>query len=395
MRRTVVLEAVGHAPPSTAKTRTDGFHDLAFNLRTVFHAGYIEVHDRPPKAGTNPFLDEYANLLAEGTDELRWTSPGIARGDHKGSESQKLGRIFARAYLAKHGYKWFPDIKDLLRSPERGWSAVRPAEGDMPDWLIGGDGKFAIAEAKGTHSSVHATSTVLDEKWRPQVTNVEVRKNKKKVSLKSWLVATRWVTEDQRKTVPKQYVEDPDPPEEESLRRDDEPSFTTWLAHLHTAKNLNRLAQYRTAARVLASASTRDSIPAATPITWTCTAPGLQNLTFVGRPLGAPPAASEFLSPIDYHFIVRMLPSPPETWRRWERLREALLDDLFESLWFDGLAVPVLTALVRDQPPPGLAQMGIEEEDQSDRAIPGVSLLPDGSLLAPLSLMKPRERGEI
>src|SRR5262245_58587019 len=125
MERKLVLEAVDHAVPAAAVPRSDGFHDLALDLRHVFHHGYIEVHDVPPKAGTNPLFDEYTHLLAQDTDYLKWTN-GIARGDHKHSESQRMGRIFARAYLSLKGYSWFSQVKELLRVPERGWSVRRP-----------------------------------------------------------------------------------------------------------------------------------------------------------------------------------------------------------------------------------------------------------------------------
>lgn len=59
----------------------------ALQLDDVFQRGYIEVFDRPPVTGTNRLLDTYGPLLDPETDLLKW-STGVARGDHKNSQSQ-------------------------------------------------------------------------------------------------------------------------------------------------------------------------------------------------------------------------------------------------------------------------------------------------------------------
>jgi len=389
--RRLILEAVKHNPPANAVERSDGLHDLTLDLADVFHHGYIEVHDRLPSEGTNPFLDEYAPLLDSETDLLKW-SDGIARGDHKNSESQKLGRIFARAYLSLHGYRWFPDIKDLLRSPERGWSVKRPqAGGNMPDWLVGDTNKVAVAEAKGTHSSIHQSSTVLDKSWRPQVKNVEVYKDDDLVTLKGWIVATRWVAARQTRTDPKLYAEDPDVPGHREIGEDEASSLNLWLARVHTLRNLRRLGRYRIAQRVAAIGGIRQTIPPARATTWRCIAPGLGWTTFVGRPTGRLPAWMPWF-PMDWRFVREMLPIPIDRaeWERWTRLWTAVVDDALDDMWFDGVALPVVKALVRDELPPTL-----EESEVQPPGHLGESLLPDGSLLAPMSLMQPSERVEI
>lgn len=391
--RRVVLEAVAHRPPAGASGRPDSFYDLAFDLVDVFHHGYIEIHDQPPMCGTNPFFDEYAPLLDPDTDLLKW-SREIARGDHKNGESHRLGRIFARAYLSLHGYRWFPDVSDLLKSPERGWSAKRPkVGGNMPDWLVGDSDRFAVAEAKGTHSSIHQASKVLANSWRPQVTNIEVRRNGTPTRLKGWIVATRWVTSAQKRVDPKMYAEDPEIPGE-PLGNDDTTSLNTWLARVHTMRNLRRLGRSDVAQRLAAVGALREGVPPVRPVTWRCAAPGLGRMRFVGRPIGPLPAVAPWLS-IDWRLLQTLEPFARdneawERWERWARIWEATLDDALEAVWFDGVAVPVLTALAHDHLPSLLPEI---EAGSPER--PNVSLLPDGSLLAPMSLMKPVEREEI
>ncbi len=389
MERRLALEVVDHKPPALAEKREDGLWDLSFDLDEVFHQGYIEVHDRPPADGTNPFLDEYANLLDPGEAALKWLPPGIARGDHKTSESQKLGRIFARAYLYMHRYRWFADVKELMKAPEDGWEVERPKKGAlMPDWLVAGDGEVAVGEAKGTHGHVHKGSSVLDKEWRPQVANIIVKRNGIARNVKGWIVATRWVTSDRPRTEPKMYAEDPEVPGQ-PIGDGDLGSLVTWIARAHTTRGLLRLGRNRTAQRVAAPGFLRERLAPASPTTWVCQAPGLEHLQFIGRPMGAPPTLGpwEQLALWDFPF-----PAPIRAEvLRWVRLRTAWLDNALDEMWFDGVAVPIVQALVHDRPPPDLRGMDIH--DGAHR--PGVSLLRDGSLLAPMSLMKPGERIDV
>lgn len=392
MERRLVLEPVDHTPPSAAIERADGLHDLRLDLREVFHHGYVEVHDRPPVTGTNPFFDEYAPLLDDsGTDLLKW-SRGIARGDHKGSESQKLGRIFARAYLSLLGYRWFADIKDLLRQPERGWSVQRPASGgNMPDWLVGDTTTFAIGEAKGTHRAVHRNAAILAREWRPQVRNVVVLRGRRQVRLKSWIVATRWVTSAQLRTDPKMYAEDPDPPDEEALQPDDLPSL--WLARVHTLRNLRRLGKHHLAQRIAAAGDARASVSPARPMAWRCEVPGLDTISFVGRPIGDLPFFTSSL-PLDWWPFLEFPGSPGDqrSWERHIRVRIAAMDDILDAMWFDGIALPVVSALAQDRLPPTPVQM---QASLARAARSGISMLADGSLLAPMWAMKPDQRVEV
>jgi len=389
--RKLVLEVVKHTPPTVAKKRSDGFYDLPLELADVFHHGYIEVHNRSPREGTNPFLDEYAPLLAPGTDLLKW-SDGIAQGDHKNSESQKLGRIFARAYLSMHQYRWFSDVKELLRTPERGWSVQRPPKGgNMPDWLVGDGNKVAVAEAKGTHRSIHQGSSVLAKSWRPQLKNIKVSKDDKLITLKGWIVATRWVSAKQTRTNPKMYAEDPDVPGSRDLRPDEAPSMNLWLARVHTLRNLRRLRKHRIAHRVAAVGGMREHIPPVPTMTWRCVVPGLERLTFVGRPVGYLLVHMPWFL-LDWRSVRRFMPIQIDQtkWNRWAWLWETVLDDALDDVWFDGVALPVVKALVRDELP-----LTLEESVERPRRYSGAGLLPDGSLLAPVSLMEPAEQVEL
>jgi hypothetical protein len=111
----------------------------------------------------------------------------------------------------------------------------------------------------------------------------------------------------------------------------------------------------------------------------------------LGRPLGGFPRLLEPWQ-ADWRFAREFfgMPLDREAWERWTAIWAAAAEDALDNTWFDGIAVPVVQALVDDSVPPSIRGMEI-----ADASRPGVSLLSDGSLLAPLSLMKPDRRIEL
>ena len=104
--------------------------------------------------------------------------------------------------------------------------------------------------------------------------------------------------------------------------------------------------------------------------------------------VGGPQAPAFPFAP--WRFWREFMPIPHAEWERWEQLWQAQRDAELDEAWFDGVAVPTVTSLIRDEEPPTLEQMEVEPALR-----PGVSLLGDGSLIAPASLMKPGDRVEI
>jgi hypothetical protein len=150
-------------------------------LKKAFHYGYLDRHGKTPKAGKNPFLDEYEDLL-DPAEDMRFTQLGVAHDNEgKTAESGKLGRCMALGLLTEHyGYTWFASISNLRDAPERGWSAHKKKErGNAPDWLIAKeansatDDNFAVAEAKGTHNRIPVNGAKRTD-WREQVQNIVI-----------------------------------------------------------------------------------------------------------------------------------------------------------------------------------------------------------------------------
>jgi hypothetical protein len=357
------------SPPSTAEKDADGRFWVEIDLLKAFHAGYTELHGRSPGLNQNPLWDEYGSLLA-GTRELRFLPPGIgADPETRQLESHRLGRVFARAYLQQHlRYRWFTSFRNLRDEPWNGWSAQPAGPGNSPDWLVAKRGDAALAEAKGTHDLIDANSSALPP-WRIQLGNARVQRKGQPVSLEGWLVATRWVTTQQPRTLPNYFVEDP-VTEGRSISEDEWPALERWVARYRTVQNLLRLGREDVAVQLTRSpdARTRPTIQV-----WRCLLPGLENRRFIGV-LRAPFLEREARLEVSFR---------PHRADEFERMD----DDFDRASFFDGLDVEVVRALLGETVP--------REFGEILDPMFGISLLSDGSLLAPGRLMVMDERMEL
>jgi hypothetical protein len=356
-------------PPSAAVEDADGQYWVEIDLLKAFHGGYTELHGHSPGLNQNPLWDEYGRLLAK-THELRFIPPGIgADPEARQGESQRLGRVFARAYLHQHlGYRWFASFRNLRDEPWNGWSASPAGPGNSPDWLVAKAGDAALAEAKGTHDLIEASSTAV-RPWRKQLRNARVQRHGQTVSLEGWLVATRWVTTRQPHTFPNFFVEDPEM-EGRPLGEDDWPAMERWVARYRTVQNLLRLGREDLAYQLTVAPDSRTRTMVQL---WRCVFPGLEKTLFIGT-LRAPELERKALNEVMYR---------PD--RTSEFVRTA--DSLDRASFFDGLDIRVVKSLLNERIPP-------QFEEVLDPLF-GVSLLSDGSLLAPLRLMVLEDQVEL
>lgn len=383
MKRRLYLEIVGKQPPPNAYQTNLKKLAIDLDLKKAFHNGYIEVHSNPPLKGANPLFDEYFNLLAPG-DELRFKPPGIANDDDlRSSESHKLGRIFARAYLSEHHkYKWFVHISNLIRKPIGQWKAALLKRGNTPDWLVTKSGSAALAEAKGTHANVTQKSSVLNS-WRRQSTNVRIEKGGGTYKLKSWIVATRWVTSEQLNILPKMYVEDPVLDTGNELTSNDLALIELESACLHTMQNLERIQSRRLAVRLEAQLLKKDMPKIKIPL-WRCANPALSHLRFVGTPMMIPHMETEL-----WFLLTQLFYWPDWSIKSLFSAGDALRF-LSPEAYFDGVEFSVIESLLKDQIPESL------DESTATSALPDdTSLLSDGSLIAPMDSMRPLEIIEV
>jgi hypothetical protein len=358
---------VNAALPPGAVNVSKGTAELTFDLRSVFHHAYIDKHERRPVQGTNPLFDEYAPLLAK-SPYLVFDADNIASGDYLPGVSHDLGRAFARALLNKYGYRWFGDLKRIRGKIWRDYVVTRKKPGNMPDWLVAGSGRAAFAEAKGTKTVVKKTSKRLHE-WRVQVANALALHKGIAQQVKSWIIATQWVANKLPQQVPIMYVEDPPLPGAEPTDGE-QFDLELFVARFQIAHNLVRLGLERAAQRVLASREFLEWLPRTPLLIWQCDAPELGGLSFVGSPI----SGNESSMP----WWPWLWSSESDILQRWQLAYRGMY-------WFDGLARSAVESVTRGRIPEPFAML---ENSNILEVTPGVSLLPDGSLIAPAERMQ-------
>ena len=362
--------------PSAAEKTESGEYKLHLDLKAIGHHAYIDTHGFAHPRGKNPIFDEYEPLL-DSSEELRFIEPGIADdSESKIGESRKLGRGIARYILSEYyGYTWFGKIQNLIKHPCDGWSAERLSDGGYtPDWLISnGTDDHCIGEAKGTHQEIKLDSKQT-EAWREQCKNVIIKKDGRKKSLNSWLIATRYVKEGQSDK-PVQLIEDP-PTDGEPINGNDYPSLAKFIVRDHLSHTLSRIGNYELAIRTLGEQVVEGKTRV---LIWQPTLKGLSHLMFIGRP-------------------VERLPVP---WWQWETTYYSTLSEywsytmqyanlLGRDVFFDGIALDVVTGFLNRGDCKPLVTTEYLTSDY-----PFVSLLSDGNILLPLQLIKPVQFVEI
>lgn len=358
-------------PPPEAIQIFENIHKLPIDLKKAFHHTYIDTHGIEPKAGTNPIYDEYEQLLAN-SDELRFIDNGIASNtESKIRESGKLGRGIARFILSEYyGYKYFGNVQNLIANGYDGYKLIRTVKGgDSPDWFISdGATKFCLAEAKGTHSAI-----VLDSKqvnaWREQSTNIIVKKDKKIVKLKSWIIATRFVTESEVGYKPEQLIEDPETDGEE-LNQDEYSSCNSFIARNHVFESLVRTSNFKLAVKIQDRTSIDEKVKV---LTWSPIIRELKHLEFIGKPMG-----SDLFN--NNHFINEA--------NNFDWLLRNYNSINFPG-YFDGIASDEVLNFF------GQENNKILSYDIDVSKYPFISLLNDGSILIPMNLMKPQRVVEV
>jgi hypothetical protein len=358
---------------------TGNIYKLELDLKNAFHQGYIDEHGVAPKGNKNPFLSEFEDLIDD-CEELRFLEPGIgADTEAKIRSSARLGKSLARGLLSQHyGYTWFASIQNLKKTAKDRWKVEKSYDGDMPDWLIGNDKDFAVAEAKGVHSKINLKSAQA-KNWRKQVRNVKVLDHGKETSLKTWIIATRFVTEKNKTEMPEMLVEDP-PIEGIELNQENRYSFGRWLATTHIIKNLERLSQYGLIVRLVEGKYFKEPTNA---IVWQCLVPQLKHFRFIGKAIG-----SESFKSLPFYDIEFLLVHGNP--RRFLHHIRVWYDCFGVEGFFDGLEITCVKQSLDGNLPQSynLQDLGLQEYRF-------ISMLNDGSFIAPMSLMRPIDIKEL
>ncbi len=357
--------------PSPNATPAGEPNTLELDLKKVFHWGFVVNHGRNPLPGTNPLFDVYSQLLDDG-EEVRFVEPGIgADKDSRIAESSLLGRAFAMGVLNEHyGYTWCASISNLKNKPYNGWTVERAAKGNMPDWLVGNErGEAVVVEAKGTHDQIRTDASEFDG-FRRQVRNVKVSYNGSPKSLDTYIIMTRFVLASSPEDKPEMLIEDP-PLDGNDVTGDDRPSLAIWLSRIHMVNNLQRIGQYD-----LVVSMDRPEIQIGYRLIWECILPELRGMQFIGRPFGPDGLNVGATVPMG-EFVFDLYSLKPY------RLRGLNFYKTFQGGFFDGVELKTVRSVLNSRVP---ARVRVQDGalDQYDY----VSLLEDGSFVAPISLMR-------
>jgi hypothetical protein len=165
-----------------------------------------------------------------------------------------FGRFFARAYLSRyHKFTWFAAIN---RDPTYVSSRLRVKKRksstriDLPDWICGGQGRLAIAEAKGSYQSAAPSQGARPgpiKTANKQINSVRVQRRIRRAgdmkwvdrSFKGWAVMSRWGIEDPPRE-PYLFVLDPET-HGEPLGEDEIPGLVQEVAREHVRQTLEGL----------------------------------------------------------------------------------------------------------------------------------------------------------
>lgn len=225
MRRTLKLQLNNFdtIPESLAESLplfddlTDPVDSLEVDLYELFHHLYLDNYQQNVP-DPNPVYQLYINML---TDEEEFCFKGDGLGSHKEAkigESNKFGKAFCRWFLYNHcSITYFAHLEKVLNRKNHGFiklknfSLIRVDKGDTPDYLCFDDHKNSpcIAEAKGTYSSISFKNAKFNE-WRKQFKRVQLTDSKNKTySIKGYIVATRFKTEQDSRSKSQIFAEDP------------------------------------------------------------------------------------------------------------------------------------------------------------------------------------------
>ncbi|HYV45690.1 MAG TPA: hypothetical protein VFA20_12560 [Myxococcaceae bacterium] len=380
--RTVRLELnrFDEIPPTL---RADSSSDKAVShvlvdLGRLYHHYYFDTWESQPP-DPNPAQFEPLRFLTEGPD-FRFQGSGLgASSTAKKQKSNELGQAFCRWFLYEHvGLTYFAHISNVLNRPAhpgfRGLRIVRSSGGgDAPDYLCARKTRGVyLAEAKGRYSSIGFGSKEFAS-WRSQFEHVLVfDRNNKPRRLKGYIVATRYGTERNVKSVMTTlFAEDPVTPGENDFDDDETqgPNARVAIISTHYSNIFGRLGLRLFAASLRQGFSVpRELSPRA--VIWQCLVPPLQGRKFIGGYFTMPGISWEsklgtFIP--DNPFV---LPPPEPTFFGVEL----------------GIAQLLVRATYGEQ---ALLQNIPQMEEADNERMSNFSALRDGTVLAPLDYFRP------
>jgi hypothetical protein len=260
-------------------------HEVAVDLARLYHHYYLDTRGFAlPKP--DPAQFEHLTLLLPCTD-FRARGDGFGVGTaFRQHRSNELGQAFCRWFLYEHlNITYFAHMSDVLnRAVHAGFGGLkieRITAGDTPDYFCAENtSNVFLSEAKGRRGWISFANADF-KKWRKQFDRVIVKeKSGAPRSVKGFIVATRFATEDDGATVKSTlFAEDPTSPGDEPLR--ETPELGSLILALHYSDIAAKIRQPILSSALATGYTVPEEIqfPAAV---WEFRAPPLQGKRFVG-----------------------------------------------------------------------------------------------------------------
>ena len=351
---------------------------ITVNLAQLFHHYYLDNYLRTPP-DPDPAQFEYLKFLAP-TPDFRIQSDGLgASTASRRHRSCELGQAFCRLFLHDHlNITYFAHLEHVLDKPTHkafnGLCVERTHSGDVPDYFCAENvSQIYIAEAKGRYSSI-GFSTKEFSAWRAQFGRITVRdRHRKTLKVKGYIVGTRLATEeDGIRIQSKIFAEDPSTQGDITAGGSNQGILSAGVISLHYGGIAEKINQPILAAALLNGYTTPPEILFPV-VVWELLTGPLAGTRFVGGYYSKVPVRI-----IDNNGTFTLSSHNP-------------LDLASPNATFFGVEQNIFSAMVNIARYGSQTTTDVPIFDELQPFYSGVSILRDGSIIAPLEFLRPVE----
>jgi hypothetical protein len=222
--------------------------EIIVNLASLYHHYYVGSYGRFPPDPDPVHFEHLQLLLAD--REFRARGRGLAASiEASRNRSNDLGHAFCRWFLHDHAnITYFAHLEDVLAHRlHRTFGNLkieRTASGNTPDYFCAeNSNRIFLAEAKGRQSGISFAHKEFSA-WRNQFTRVTVRDQAgRERKVKGFIVATQIACEAKPKMKSVLYAEDPESPGDEPLNADMGGDIGRMIVSIHYSRIAEKLNQ--------------------------------------------------------------------------------------------------------------------------------------------------------
>jgi hypothetical protein len=385
MLKTLGLALNRYSPIPTALRKQPAIDvekdEIEVNLASLYHHYFLDSFNLMPP-NPDPAQFEHAQFLLP-TPEFRFQGGGLGSAPAiRRHRSNELGQAFCRWFLYENlGVTYFAHVERLLgrqlERPFTGCSLERISSGDTPDYLCASaDDSVCLAEAKGRYSSISFKNKEFAS-WREQFNRVAFNDSSGTTRrLKGHIVATRFATEEGgaklKSTI---YAEDPSSPGIQDFDRETSLGLARAVRAAHFGNIALKLRQPVLASALFSGVQLPEELRVS-GVAWRVMIGPLSGKRFIGGYY-----AVDGVKVRAHKINGRFVYEPPDPLR---------LD--LPGYTFFGLEENVLGQVVDVARSRSTQAQFIDPFQATEFFYSGLSVLRDGSVLAPLEFFVPEEQ---